>query len=430
MAQENLLFLLSQVSNLQRAWNKLSKENKYSHGLSGETIAEFSANLPTHLQSISDRLSKGTYKFSPYRGVPIPKTEGAPRPIKIPEIRDRVVIKAIVELIHPQLSKTFNLNNEASFAYIENRGVKDAIIRMVDLYNQGKKVVLEADIKKFFDSVDRKKLLAEKILPNLSDNSINSLIIDATEQEIGNLSSMSELEFMAFERTKGGIPQGSSISPLLSNICLADFDRRMLSEGFGLIRYADDFILMSKTKEDALRAYDIAIDEIEKKLGLELYHLGEDNSKTRIVLPAREKFSFLSIQFNGKELFPTKEKVMQLSEKIKITTNVKMQKDVLTILRKTNNLLCGWLAAFSYYDSDRYFSQIDELINKELASALRQMNWVFKTRYTERRKIKRKVQECLSKTQRLNSGVQTCESFFREIYTHRKKIDVLDVKSV
>jgi len=106
-------------------------------------------------------------------------------------------------------------------------------------------------------------------------------------------------------------------------------------------------ILMSKTKEDALRAYDIAIDEIEKKLGLELYHLGEDNSKTRIVLPAREKFSFLSIQFNGKELFPTKEKVMQLSEKIKITTNVKMQKDVLTILRKTNNLLCGWLAAFS-----------------------------------------------------------------------------------
>ncbi len=222
MAQENLLFLLSQVSNLQRAWNKLSMENKYSHGLSGETIAEFSANLPTHLQSISDRLSKGTYKFSPYRGVPIPKTEGAPRPIKIPEIRDRVVIKAIVELIHPQLSKTFNLYNEASFAYIENRGVKDAIIRMVDLYNQGNKVVLEADIKKFFVSVDRKKLLAEKILPNLS--------------------SMSELEFMAFEKTKGGIPQGSSISPLLSNICLADFDRRMLSEGFGLIRYADDCV--------------------------------------------------------------------------------------------------------------------------------------------------------------------------------------------
>ena len=428
MAQENLLYFLSQKSNLQSVWNKLSKENKYSHGLSGETITEFSENLQTHLQSISDKLIKGTYKFSPYRGVPIPKSEGSPRPIKVPEIRDRVVIKAIVELIHPRLSEVFNLNNDASFAYIEDRGVKDAIIRMVDLFNQGNRIVLEADIKKFFDTVDREKLLKEKILPNLIDNTIDSLIIDATEQEIGNLNSMSELEFMAFEKTKGGIPQGSSISPLLSNICLADFDRRMLDEGFGLIRYADDFIVMCKTEDDALRAYNVASDEIEKKLGLELYQLGEDKSKTRIVLPAREKFSFLSIQFNGKELFPTKEKVLQLSEKIKITTNVRIQKNVLTILRKTNNLLCGWLAAFSYYDSDRYFPQIDEIINKELASAFRQLNWVFKSKYTERKKIKGKEQECLSSIQRQNSGVHTCDSFFKKVYKDRSKIIVSDVK--
>jgi len=235
MTQETLLHQVSEKSNLQNAWDKLSKEHKYSHGLSGETIADFASNLPAHLQSISDKLKKGTYKFSPYRGIPIPKSEGTPRPIKVPEIRDRVVIKGIVEIIQLQLVKLFELNNLASYAYIEKRGVKDAIIRMVELYNQGNKVVLEADIKKFFDTVDRRKLLEEKIFPNLIDNSVNLLIIDATEQEIGNLQNLSELEFMAFERTKGGIPQGSSISPLLSNICLADFDKRMLSEGFGLI---------------------------------------------------------------------------------------------------------------------------------------------------------------------------------------------------
>lgn len=424
MTQEILLHQLSEKSNLQNAWNRLSKEHKYSHGLSGETISDFASNLPTHLQSISGKLKKGAYKFSPYRGVPISKSEGTPRPIKVSEIRDRVVIKGIVEIIQPQLVKLFMLNNIASYAYIEKRGVKDAIIRMVELYNQGNRVVLEADIKKFFDTVDRRKLLNEKIFPNLIDDSINSLIIDATEQEIGNLQNMSELEFMAFERTKGGIPQGSSISPLLSNICLADFDKRMLSEGYGLIRYADDFIVMCKTEEEAKNAYEVARDEIENKLGLELYHLSEDMSKTRIVLPSREKFSFLSIQFNGKELFPTKEKVDELSEKIKIATNTKMQKKVLAILRKTNNLLCGWLASFSYYDSDRYFSQIDELINKELANALRQLDWVFKSKYTERRKIKGKEQECLSKTQRLFSGVHTCESFFKDIYKDRKKIKV------
>lgn len=424
MAQETLLSQLAERRSLQHAWDKISKENKYSHGLSGETILDFFANLQSHLQSIGDHLRNGSYKFSPVRAVPIPKPDGSPRPIKVPEIRDRVVIKAIVELIQPQLAQVYNLNNVASFAYIENRGVKDAIFRMVHLYNQGNKVVLEADIKKFFDSVDRNRLLSEKILPNLSDKSIDSLIMAATEQEIGNLSNMSELEFVAFERTKGGIPQGSAISPLLSNICLSDFDTRMLSEGFGLIRYADDFIVMCKNKEEANRAYIIAREEIEEKLGLQLYHLEDDNSKTRIILPSREKFSFLSIQFDGKAVFPTKEKVDQLSERIKIVTNVKIQKNVLTVLRKTNNLLCGWLAAFSYCDSDRYFSQIDDLINKELASALRQLKWVFKSKYTDRKKIRGKEQEYLSTPQRINSGVNTCESFFKNVYTNREKIEV------
>lgn len=425
MTQETLLNQLSEKKSLQQAWDKISKENKYSHGLSGETIIDFSANLQSHLQSISDQLRKGTYKFSSVRGVPITKPDGSPRPIKVPEIRDRVVIKAIVELIQPQLAKVYNINNVASFAYIQNRGVKDAIIRMVELYNQGNKVVLEADIRKFFDSVDRHRLIRERILPNLSDESIDSLIIEATEQEVGNLNDMSELEFAAFERTKGGIPQGSAISPLLSNICLSDFDNRMLSEGFGLIRYADDFIVMCKTKEEAHRAYIIAREEIEERLGLQLYHLEDVNSKTRIVLPSREKFSFLSIQFDGKAVFPTKEKVDQLSERLKIVTNVKIQKNVLTVLRKTNNLLCGWLAAFSYYDSDRYFSHIDDLINKELASALRQLKWVFKSKNTTRKKIKGKEHECLSSLQRINSGVNTCESFFKFIYTKRAKIEVL-----
>jgi len=181
---------------------------------------------------------------------------------------------------------------------------------------------------------------------------------------------------------------------------------------------------MCKTEEEAKKAYEVARDEIENKLGLELYHLGEDKSKTRIVLPAREKFSFLSIQFNGKELFPTKEKVDELFEKIKFATNIKIQKNVLAILQKINNLLCGWLASFSYYDSDRYYDQIDEFINKELANALRQFNWVFKSKYTERRRIKGGEHECLSKIQRLYSGVNTCESFFKHIYKDRKKIKV------
>lgn len=97
---------------------------------------------------------------------------------------------------------------------------------------------------------------------------------------------------------------------------------------------------------------------------------------------------------------------------------------MLNILRKTNNLLGGWLAAYSYYDSDRYFSHIDDLIDKELANALRQLKWIFRSKFTDRKKIKGKEYDCLSKAQRINSGVNTCESFFKNVYKDRTKIKV------
>ena len=439
-SQLTLIQEVTSIKTLREAWRTLRKTNKRSHGLTGETIQQFGDNLDGNLQSIHDKLKMGTYKFSPFRPVAIekPATSGQEhpeyRPIKIPEVKDRVVLKATANVIGETLQTHFKLDNEASFAYLKKYGVEDAIRRMARLYHEGKKVILEADIEKFFDSVNMDTLVKQKVFPALRDDSLNDLILAGLQQEIGYETDLTDYQLAAFEKTKGGIPQGSALSPLLSNICLSDFDQRMISEGFGLIRYADDFIVMCENEEQAAHAFVIAKDEIQNKLGLKLYDFDSQKKPARIVRPDREKFSFLSIQFRGHELYPNPEKVKELKEKIRKVCVTKrwnaeakqlVDNDVLTVLRKTNNLLCGWLASFSYSDIDRYFDDVDEYVYKELENVLRKMGWTFKSKSVAQTKKKYATYghvSCLSEEQRKFSGVCTCQSIFKEVMTNREKI--------
>jgi RNA-directed DNA polymerase len=432
MNTPTLIKQLASYATLEAAWNSLNRYNRRSAGLSGETIDDFSQNLKLHLRVISDQIAKGQYRFSQFRGFAIKKkvygSDGLIlekyRPIKIAEIKDRVVLKAVTNLIGDCLQEVYKLNNEVSFAYRKKFGVENAIKRMVELYRAGNKFVLEADIEKFFDSVNRNKLLTEKIFPVLPDDTINGLIEQGLSQEIGNRDELTELELASFEFTFKGIPQGSTLSPLLSNVCLSEFDQRMIKEGLGLIRYADDFIIMCKSESKALHAHKVALEEIEDKLKLKLHPLGGDDSKTRIVPPASQSFSFLSIRFNGNQIWPDEKKFKELKQKIRYVTDTKEFKDVLTVLRKTNNLICGWLASFSFSDVDRYFDEIDDYVNKELAVALMHLQWKLKTKFTSNTKIKYNggYPTCLSEAQRKTSGVLTCKEFFRKHMKRRRKI--------
>ncbi len=439
--QQNTKTLLQEVcsiQNIRTAWKQLNKTNSTSYGLSGETLKEFQDNLESNLQSISTQLRKGTYVFTPYRAVAILKNDKRDpvpeyRPIKVPEIRDRVVLKAISIIISEQLQEKFQLNNPASFAYQKKLGVEDAIRRMVKLYGEGNKVILESDIEKFFDKVNLEQLLINKIFPALKDRSLDKLIQEGLNQEIGNKDTLDEFKLSAFQNTSGGIPQGSSLSPLLSNVALAEFDQRMINDGYGLVRYADDFIVMCKSKEDAEKAFAIAKEEIEEKLGLHLYDFADTKKPSKILMPDRDNFSFLSIRFDGKHVYPTKEKVKELKDKVKTLcvlqnwdkdSKVKIDNTVLVTLKRVDNLLCGWLAAFSFTDVDRNFVEIDEYINKELCAVFRQMGWDFKTTVKSKTKTKYSgsFRDCLSDEQRRYSGVHTCVGFFEKVMSNRNKI--------
>lgn len=426
-----LITLISTHQHLRKAWEALNKSNPDSRGLSMDTIKDFHHSLEAHITEIRKLLKTGKYKFNEVRPVLIPKNEeGKFRPLRVADISDRLVQKAIAIKLEELVSEKYKLNNDCSFAYQKDRRVEDAIKKAIEHYKNGNIIILEADIKKFFDNVNRKKLL-QKVYADLPDRSLNKLLSDALSQSVGDLSRYEEQHHHYFLNSIQGIPQGNCISPLLANIYLSDFDQRMIKEGLNLVRYADDFIILCKSYHDAHKALQIAKEEIEVKLDLELHplpnppHLQE--SKTRILDPVLHRFSFLSIRFDGTSVWVDPSKIKDLREKINLITDISNYRNdpkyqgLITILKKLKNLLEGWLSAFKYVDVDRDFAEIDDHINYKLLGALIKLEFKIKTSHQEVKKIKstgKKVSQ-LTLVQRKNSGIPLCKDFLDTIKRHK-----------
>lgn len=379
--------------NLEKAWSDISRSAKpLSHGMSEQTIQDFRANYKGLLDIIRGELLGNNYRFSLPRAVTISKKGGDKRPLRIADIRDRVVQRAITRVLSKRLDKLYHLDNPASYAYIEKRGVQTAIKQMLTYHQDGYTVVLEADIKSFFDTVNRDKLLEEMIFPALSDNTINQLIADTFKMEIGNKNDLPEEDWELYPESSGGLPQGGYLSPLFSNVYLSTFDLTMTQAGFKLIRYADDFIVMCKTIQEAENAHRLALDILERKLGLSVHPRDDNNkkAKTRIVSVSQKPIVFLGIGFNGTRIYADGEKRQKLTYKM---IRLRSQTTVRKLLNSANNLIQGWIAAYGFTDiTDLYATEIDEEMNKHLWSSLKRMGWALEPRY-------------LSTLQRLNSGV-------------------------
>ncbi|KQC00946.1 reverse transcriptase domain-containing protein [Pedobacter sp. Hv1] len=414
--------LASEEFLLQQAWQNINKGNPESFGISGENIDQYRKNLHTKIPALADRLKNGKYDFSPTRAYAIPKDNGKFRPLQIPEVEDRIVLKGIAILLEEHLQKELEQSKNVSFAYQKGIGVQKAIEAMQQYYSEGYKVVFEADIINFFPTVNKEQLLLD-IFPHLPDTSINELIRSGISQPVGGLDKIKSEHHPLF--TTGGIPQGNALSPLFSNFFLRSFDARMVSQGFKLIRYADDFIVMCKDENEALRAHKVSLEVLEDQLGLKLHALSsEAGAKTRIVAPAPGiDFSFLSVAFDGDKIFPSRKSVNRYIDTIRKLCNAPKVKDVYTLLLKLRNSLDGWVSTYSYTDLKRYFDEIDSEMDQGLLNGLERLNWVFSTKSKGRVKGKFRKKDksgnllgsgqCLSKLQRQNSGVPFCDDILK-----------------
>lgn len=422
----NLLNKISSVESLRLAWAKLEKFNKESHGLTGETIAEFELNKEDKILSISKRLQEGTYQFSPYRAVLIPKSKGKFRPLQIPEVSDRVVIKAIAIELEEHFKELLEKSRGLSFAYQKGLGVKEAVEKINEYCQNGYSYVLEADLINFFGTVDKDSLLNDVVFKRLSDTTINTLIQQALNQSIGNLDSFNVEQKKYFENIDKGIPQGNALSPLLSNIFLSPFDLRLQDKGFKLVRYADDFVIMCTSEKECEEAY-IECCTVLEELFLNIHKL-EEGGKTRIVnFNKHDTMDFLSVTFDGNMFYPSFANVERLKNKIRDVCNGKDKYCVSTLLIKIKNKLDGWVSAFYYTDIQRYSSEIDAFINRQLYLSLAKMGWKFTAsslgKLPHKFRHKNESPKCLSFLQRKNSGIPLCMELVNAKITELKKAE-------
>lgn len=233
------------------------KANHGCAGVDGVTIQQFEHNLNGNLFSLSEELKEGKYYPLPLMKILVSKKNGEPRGLCIPAVRDRVVQRAVLDLVEPVLEKQFE---DCSYAYRKGRSVRQVIYLIMALYREGYRFVVDADIDAFFDNVDH-DLLKSKFNKVISDPLIQQLIAQWVGGEVWDGTDLKII-------TKG-IPQGSVISPLLANLFLDELDEVMLAQGFKFIRYADDYVVLCKSRENAVQALDLS-KEVLKDLKLEL----------------------------------------------------------------------------------------------------------------------------------------------------------------
>ncbi|MBF0577555.1 reverse transcriptase domain-containing protein [Dysgonomonas sp. GY617] len=396
--EKSLLEQLSSKDNLYQAWELLNKENEYSRGLSGLTIEKFRENLESNIDDLNKKIKEGTFQFSKTRAAIIKKGNGKYRPLQIPEIGDRVVLKTISILLEEQLAEILKESDNVSFAYQRDKGVREGVLKMKSCYQQGN-VILKADIINFFEEVQIDKLLNEHIYPNLKDNSLNKLIKESITQKLGGLNYFNTEQKQLFKNAGTGIPQGNPLSPLLSNIYLSDFDRYLIKSDYSLIRYADDFVVIFKSEEEAIKGYEVISTYLKDKFSLQIHPLEANNGKTQIIDPTKKEMSFLSIKFDGINIYPSKEAVRKLKGIITdIVKNGNLNSNLFDDIYQTIN---KWVSIYSYLDIERYFNDIDTFLINQLSKKFGKIDY--------------KTKKCkhLANQVRINQCTKSSKSFWR-----------------
>lgn len=227
-----------QLDNLRSAWEAVA-ENNGIPGVDHVSIKKWRRNWEENCFTLARSVRANTYKPGKYRQRRIPKPDGGFRRLSIPTVTDRVLQRAVMQVLMPVFEKRFF---DCSFGYRPHLGLKNAVQRIVVLRENGYHHVLNADIDAFFDNVDQ-ELLLRFIQADLEDESLLPLISQWLE--------MSDIA----KKCSKGLPQGSPLSPLLANIYLHRFDTEMAAKGLNIVRYADDFIALETTQSALEKAY-------------------------------------------------------------------------------------------------------------------------------------------------------------------------------
>jgi RNA-directed DNA polymerase len=341
-------------TNLEAAWRRV-KSNNGSGGVDGKTVRQIGMNWEKECNKLYDLLTSYRYTPQPIRRTWIPKPFGKEkRPLGIPTVRDRIVQTALRNVIEPIFEKCFT---EHSYGFRPNRGCKDALRRVDALLREGYDYIVDADLKSYFDSIPHERLMT-LIEEEIADGRVLSLIRGYLKQ--GVMDGMKKWE------TNEGTPQGAVISPLLANIYLNPLDHQMVGKGWEMIRYADDFVILCRTREEAEDALE-AVRTWCREAGLTLH-----SEKTHITT-AEEGFEFLGYLFKKGGKYPNERSKKKLRTKVRRETRRTDGRGLGEIITRLNPILRGWYNYFKHC-CKRNLEDMDGWVRHRLRTILNKRN--------------------------------------------------------
>jgi len=323
------------------------KRNRGAPGIDKVSVQMFENQLDQNLDALMRELKSGEYRPLPLRRLYIPKGPGSTklRPLGIPVVRDRVAQEVVRLLLAPIFEPQFH---SASFGFIPHRNCHQALERVLELHRQGYTVVLDADIQGFFDNLSH-KIIMDAVREDVADGNILNLVerfLTAGVVEEGD-----------FRPTLIGTPQGGVISPLLANIVLNKLDWKLEAAGYRFARYADDFVVLCQTHEQAQEALTLVRQVLESELGLTL-----SPEKTKITTYARG-YAFLGFDLSARSRKPRDKSVQKFKAKVRELTLRHCNLDA-EVVEKLNRVIRGTANYFATaFSTSRWtFQKLDSWI--------------------------------------------------------------------
>ncbi len=340
-------------ATLAAAWAQV-RANRGAAGVDSQSVERFAARSEQYLAELGTALREGSYRPQAVKRVEIPKGDGKTRPLGIPTVKDRIVQTAMKLVIEPIFEATFR---PASYGFRPGRSGKDALREVNRLLKDGYVYVVDADLQGYFDSIPRERLV-ERVEERISDGRVLGVLRGWLEQDI--------VKGMERWQPTAGTPQGAVISPLLANIYLHPLDAHLEALGYRMVRYADDFVVLCKSREEAeaalaqVRAW---VDENGLRLHPDKTHVGDCRQRG-------EGFDFLGYRFEAGYRFVRKKSLTRLKDKIRELTYRTRGNTLARIVADLNPVLRGWFGYFKHAHPST-FDALDGFLRRRLRALLR-----------------------------------------------------------
>ncbi len=344
---QDLMERICELSNLRSAYRQVVS-NRGAAGVDRMTVDELHHWASKNIESLRQSLLNGSYQPQDIRGVAIPKPSGGTRTLGIPTVVDRLVQQAVLQILQPLCDPYFS---DHSYGFRPKRSAHQALEKAKSYVVEGFSYVVDMDLEKFFDRVNH-DILMDRLSKRFSDKRLLSLIrrfLTAGMMEGGVTTS----------RREAGMPQGSPLSPLLSNILLDELDKELEARGHRFARFADDCNIYVRSQSAAERVLGSLEKWLWKRLRLKV------NREKSAAAPVSKR-KFLGYKITGRQLRIAPESIVRFKGKVRELTARRRPRSIEERVGKLNQLLVGWFNYFRLGASQSAMLALDKWIRRRI----------------------------------------------------------------